>query len=414
WTFSSTPEAFDYLAVGEHLTLTYTVRATDGSSTFDEQTVVVTINGTNDIPNITVGGGDSAAETLAETNLPLTVSGTVTVNDADLSDAVTPTVQSVVATGTTTGLGSDNAALKAMLAVTPASIAADPGDANNLHWTFSSTPEAFDYLAVGEHLTLTYTVRATDGSSTFDEQTVVVTINGTNDIPNITVGGGDSAAETLAETNLPLTVSGTVTVNDADLSDAVTPTVQSVVATGTTTGLGSDNAALKAMLAVTPASIAADPGDANNLHWTFSSTPEAFDYLAVGEHLTLTYTVRATDGSSTFDEQTVVVTINGTNDIPNITVGGGDSAAETLAETNLPLTVSGTLTVNDADLSDAVTPTVQSVVATGTTTGLGSDNAALTAMLAVTPGAIAADPGDANNLHWTFSSTPEAFDYLAV
>src|SRR4029079_16350624 len=186
-------------------------------------------------------------------------------------------------------------------------------------WTFSSTPEAFDYLAVGEHLTLTYTVRATDGSSTFDEQTVVVTINGTNDIPNITVGGGDSAAETLAETNLPLTVSGTLTVNDADLSDAVTPTVQSVVATGTTTGLGSDNAALKAMLAVTPASIAADPGDANHLSGTFSSTPEAFDYLAVGEHLTPTYTVRATDGSSTFDEQTVVVTINGTTDIHHIT-----------------------------------------------------------------------------------------------
>src|SRR6185312_893058 len=156
------------------------------------------------------------------------------------------------------------------------------------------SPEAFDYLAVGESLTLTYTVRATDGSTTFDEQTVTITITGTNDIPNITVGSGDSAAETLAETSAALTVSGTLTVNDADLSDAVTPTVQSVLATGTTTGLGSNNAALLAMLGVTPASIDANPADANNLHWAFNSSPEAFDYLAVGEPLTLTYTVRAT------------------------------------------------------------------------------------------------------------------------
>src|SRR4029078_10595618 len=145
-------------------------------------------------------------------------------------------------------------------------------------------------------------------------------------------------------------------------------------------------AALLAMLGVTPASIDANPGDANNLHWAFNSSPEAFDYLAVGESLTLDYTGRATDGSTTFDEQTVTITITGTNDIPNITVGSGDRPAETLAETSAALTVSGTLTVNDADLSDAVTPTVQSVLATGTTTGLGSDHAALKAMVDVTPG----------------------------
>ena len=81
----------------------------------------------------------------------------------DLTDSVTPTVQRVVATGTTTGLGPGNAALAAMLTVSPASIAADTGDANNLGWdvrlraarrsTTSTTARA---------LTLTYTVRATD------------------------------------------------------------------------------------------------------------------------------------------------------------------------------------------------------------------------------------------------------------
>ena len=40
-----------------------------------------------------------------------------------------------------------------------------PATASNLNWSFSSTPEAFDYLDDGETLTLTYTVRATDDST---------------------------------------------------------------------------------------------------------------------------------------------------------------------------------------------------------------------------------------------------------
>ena len=43
----------------------------------------------------------------------------------------------------------------AMLSVSPPSIAANPGDANNLAWSFNSVPHAFDYLAVGEQLVLT-------------------------------------------------------------------------------------------------------------------------------------------------------------------------------------------------------------------------------------------------------------------
>ena len=50
-----------------------------------------------------------------------------------------------------------------MLSVSPASIAANPGDANNLNWSFNSGSQVFNFLAVGESLTLTYTVKADDG-----------------------------------------------------------------------------------------------------------------------------------------------------------------------------------------------------------------------------------------------------------
>ena len=54
-------------------------------------------------------------------------------------------------------------------------------------WTFTSGLQTFDYLADGETLILTYTVKATDDESASDTQTVTVTITGTNDAPVLTV-----------------------------------------------------------------------------------------------------------------------------------------------------------------------------------------------------------------------------------
>ena len=416
WTFTANDSALEQLAAGQTVHEIYTVTLNDQHGGVISQDITITITGTEDAPVITVGGGDSTTKTLAKTDAALSTSGTLTVTDVDLSDAVNPSVVSVVASGTTTGLGSDNAALKAMLSVTPGSIAANPGDTNNLNWSFNSTPGAFSYLAAGEKLTLTYTVKATDSQSVdSNPQTVTIVITGSEDAPVISVVGVDSTTKTLAESNAALSTSGTLTVTDANLSDTVSPSVVSVVASDTTTGLGSDNAALKAMLSVTPGSIAANPGDTNNLNWSFNSTPEAFNYLAAGQKLTLTYTVKADDSQSVdSNPQTVTIVITGSEDAPVISVGGVDSTTKTLAETNAALSTSGTLTVTDVDLSDAVNPSVVSVVASDTTTGLGSDHAALKAMLSVTPGSIAANPGDANNLNWSFNSTPEAFNYLAA
>ena len=140
--------------------LTYTIEVTDGSET-DTQTVQITIDGTNDAPVITVEAGDSAAEILTETDAGLTVADTLTLTDIDTTNIVTSTVLSVVESGDTSAIA--NATLLAMMSVT--------GDLTNLEttdtldWTFDSGTEAFDYLAAGESLVLTYTIEVTDSSS---------------------------------------------------------------------------------------------------------------------------------------------------------------------------------------------------------------------------------------------------------
>ncbi|TPL88791.1 type I secretion protein, partial [Mesorhizobium sp. B2-3-14] len=311
------------LSAGEVLVdkVTYAIQL--GNGTLSWATATVQFTGTNDKPDIHLVTTDSAAASLIETNSALTKSGTLTVNDADVSDTVTASVASVSLAGTLGGLNS--AAVIGMMTVSPTSLTANPGETNNLGWTFNSAPQAFDFLAVGETLTLTYTIKADDGHTGTDMQTVTITINGTNDAPDITVGAGDSATASLTETNAALMKSGTLTVNDADLSDTVTPSVTSVSLAGTTGGLNS--AAVLGMLTVSPASLAASPTDTHNLNWSFNSTPQAFDFLAQGETLTLTYTIKADDGHTGTDTQTVTITIHGTNDAP-VAVADSGSATE--------------------------------------------------------------------------------------
>ena len=210
--------------------------------------------------------------------------------------------------------------------MTAGPIAANPTDIHNLTWNFNSGAQPFNFLAAGQSLSIAYTVRATDSSATpaTGDQTVTITINGTDNAPVISVQAAapaDNASATLTETDTTLTGTGTLTVRDLDFSNTVTASVVSpAVLTGTTGGLTS--ADVIGMLTVTVGAIAADPTDIHNLTWTFNSGAQAFNFLAAGQSLSIAYTVRATDSSATpaTGDQTVTITINGTNDAPVISV----------------------------------------------------------------------------------------------
>ncbi|MBH9553330.1 beta strand repeat-containing protein, partial [Inhella gelatinilytica] len=326
--------------------LTYTITSDDGNGGTDTQDVVVTITGTNEAPVISLQAGDSAAVALAETNAGLTASDTLTVRDADDIDTVTNAVTAVVASGTYAGGSTPvNATLLAMMSVNAGPLNADSADLNNITWSFNSGAEAFNFLAAGETLVLTYTITSTDNNGDSDTQDVVVTITGSNDAPDITVQAGgtvDAASASLTETNAGLTATDTLTVRDADDSNTVTNSVTAVVASGTYAGGSTPvNATLLAMMGVNAGPVNADAADLNNITWTFNSGAEAFNFLPVGQTLVLTYTITSTDGTAS-DTQDVVVTITGTNDAPVVTFDGSTAAGFTI-------------TANDPDDGDVLT-----------------------------------------------------------
>src|SRR5205807_248477 len=142
------------------------------------------------------------------------------------------------------------------------------------------------------------------------------TINGTNDAAVVS-----SATVALAETNAPLSASGNLTVSDVDDPSAF------IAQTNVAGTYGTFSIAANGALAYT----------ANS----------AYDNLNVGQSLSDTFVVASSDGTTS----TVQVTIQGTNDAAVVS-----AASVSVAETNAPVTISGSLTVSDVDDAASFVP----------------------------------------------------------
>ena len=233
----------------------------------------------------------------------LNSSGTIAFTDVDLTDvhSINPTI-----TASSGALG----ALTADVTIDTTGT----GTGGVITWNYSVANSAVAYLAQNETKVENFTVTLNDGHGGTVDRTVSVTITGTNDAPVI---------NTIAETDLneqtntsPLTTTIPVTFTDVDLTDVGhTAAITGVVATGVTSGLALNTAALEAL--ITPATVSKLSGfSSGSVNLGFSAASTAFNYLAAGEKLTLTYTVAIDDHAGGVTPQTFAVVITGTNDAP--------------------------------------------------------------------------------------------------
>ncbi len=305
--------AYEDLAVGETREDSITYRITDelvdaNNQGFDTATANIIIHGVNDAPIISVGGSDSAAETVIESNSGLSTGGTLTVHDVDLTDVVEASVVSVVSSDNDSDPATpNNTTLHGMLTLNPqapAPVLDDSEDTDTLSWTFDSGNEAFDYLATDEYLTLDYTVRALDDNGAYDDQTVTITIDGTNDAP---IAANDSA-DTIEDHSVTLSV----LANDSDVD---TSDVLSVSSVGSASNGSVSISADKKKVIYTP-----------NTNW---SGTDNFTYIV-------------SDSNGGFDTATATVAVEAVADVPDLAVS-----------------VRAGATVNDVvlDISSALTDT---------------------------------------------------------
>ncbi|RBW50178.1 VCBS domain-containing protein [Marinobacter sp. F3R11] len=221
-------------------------------------------------------------------------------------------------------------------------------------YNLDNTSVAVQALAAGETLTDTFSYTMSDQDGNTDTASLTITITGSNDAPVI-IGGPDSVA--LNETDSGLASNGDFTVSDLDTSDSVTASVNGLVVGGTsdrTDPAAPSDADLEAMLTVSPTATVGGASNSATLSWSFDSASEAFDYLAAGETLELTYTVRAEDGQDATADETVTITIAGTNDAPTIS-GLTESTSYDFGSDVVPL---NDIVIADVDGAEMVTATL--------------------------------------------------------
>ena len=328
WSYSIADGAFDFLADGETLTLTYTATVDDGHGGVVTKPIDITVTGSNDTAEISSGLQTATISEQADSHgstTPDTANGAITFSDADLTDTHDFEITGVSASGATTGLANGTVQLS-WLSLGSLSDSTD-GVQGSQNWSFSAPDSYFDYLADGETVTLTYAVEVDDHHGGVTSQDIVVTVEGSNDAPVI---GGIAQLNLAEQTDTaPLATTIPVTFTDLDLSDVGhSAAVTGAVASGATTGLALDEAALIALL--TPGAVTKDSGSSSgSVDLSFSAASTAFNYLAEDEVLTLTYTVAIDDGDGGVTSRDFVITVTGTNDAPSI-VGEVDPAPQTV------------------------------------------------------------------------------------
>jgi VCBS repeat-containing protein len=462
YAFDGTEDNFDYLSEGQTVEITYTITLKDDATDelTDTQTVKVTITGRNDAPYIVVGLDDSAALALTEssegpeasalgaftnTSGPVgpTLTGTLSFSDPDFTDGHTAEVTDASVTGGVAPPAGFNFA--ALLTITGVTQAGPDGTGGVVSYAFDGTENNFDYLAAGQTVEITFTLTVADrvtGGLT-DTETVVVTVTGTNDAPNIFIDGTDSAALALTEgsegpdaasggvfTNTGgggPTLTGTLSFSDPDFTGGHSVEVTAASVVGVAPPGVSD---VKTLLS-TSVLHNTSSGTGGVISYTFNGIENNFDYLAAGETVEITFTITLKDDGTgeLTDTQTVKVTITGSNDAPNIFIDGTDSTVLALTEssegsgtsalgaftnTSGPVgpTLIGTLSFSDPDFTDDHRATVTGVVRDGTgpapLTGvdLGS---LLTANVTTQAGA----SGTGGVITYTFNNAENNFDYLA-
>ncbi|HEY6815169.1 MAG TPA: cadherin-like domain-containing protein, partial [Croceibacterium sp.] len=152
--------------------------------------------------------------------------------------------------------------------------------------TLEVEPGAYDALAAGESVVVSYSYDIEDANGGAVSQTATITVEGVNDGPEAT----DDSATTDEDSSVQVLVLANDT--DADTTDDLEVTAAQVV-----TGLGS------ASVAADGESITYDAGG-------------AYDYLAAGESADVTVGYTVEDGSGGSDTATATITVEGVNDGP--------------------------------------------------------------------------------------------------
>ncbi|CAH0993408.1 hypothetical protein SIN8267_03557 [Sinobacterium norvegicum] len=316
YTLDSDLAATEQLIAGEKAQETFTVVVDDGNGGTNTETIIIDIVGSNSSPTATV-----SAESITE-NDPTTLQGQLDSGDPDHTDNHYWTLGS---TNDTSQYG------KLTLNI----------DGSWEYQLFDNN--AVNAIKLNDTRTDSFTVTVTDEKGLSVEQTVEISIVGTNDAPVITGNNTRTMAEDSSidpDDASKMKTGGTVNSTDIDQDAALTwsSDVDAVNGSGSNLGVFTFNTTTG--------------------EWDYRVDLDKVQYLAPGQTLTESFIVTSTDEHGLATSKTITVNVTGTNDTPTV-IGGtpADGDGWDVIEDAADNTVGGILSTdgNDADDSPSFT-----------------------------------------------------------
>ena len=343
---------FDYLAVGETATDTFSYVVTDENGATDTETVTVTITGTNDRPvaSLDINTGDEVTEAgMNPFNTPFggdgTATGNVLTNDTDVDTSDILNVASVNGLSGNVGIAVQGTYGSVVI-----------GSNGIYTYTLNDADPDTNALAQGEAASDVFTYEVSDGNGGTDTASLTIIITGTNDVPTLSPG------------ILAATEDGPVATLD------LAPLVADVDS-------GDDGTTMTYAIPGAPAE-----GSAVFVGTVLHFNPgNDFQDLAINETRDVIVNTSATDSNGAVTSSFVTVTVTGTNDVPAVAL----ALTETTSEDDAAFTIDMLAGAADVDTGETATLGVQNVIG-------------LQAGVTVSGTTITVDPADA------------AFQYLGV
>ncbi len=304
------PAAFKFLALGQTAVYTIGFASQSGPDT-TQQTIVFTVDGSNDAPTIAAAltGAVTQGDALKSFDL---LAGTA---DPDLGGSATLTI--------------GNLAFK----LNGVALQTAPVGVTLTGTTLKVDPAAFAYLGVGQTATITVVYAIIDAHGATVPQTETITITGANDGPAVVAALTGSASQGDAIKSFDLLAGAT----DPDLGETATLTIGNL--TFKLNGVAVQTAPVGVTLTGTMLRV----------------DPAAFAYLAAGQIATITVTYSIIDAHGASVPQTETITVTGVNDGPVLVAAGTTTTATLDANT---ATAQGAIKFSDIDIADAHNVTV--------------------------------------------------------
>ena len=357
YTYTIDEDKTQSLAQGQTEKEIFTITVSDGHGGTASVDITINIVGTNDRPTLTLTptsdtvvsdpGYDKDHNEVAEDT---TVTGTFRGTDPDSN----PTLEYGVSTsagnrdtafdanGNNPGMGGGHHSATG----TYGSLTIDPSTGEYTYTLDTAKNGAADKLGLNadgtpQTGTDTFTIYVRDEHGAWSEQTVTITVNGSNDKPviantgdtlTITESGVDANNKDIPGTKSD---SGKVDASDVDTGDTLTYFFSNTIEQGTVIGSLTLANGTKTNITVTSigpnGEIVTDYGtfhlDTKTGEYTFTkaeSTGNATDQLQLGDKVELDFSISVKDshGETASSTHDVTVVINGSNDRPSATMQG--------------------------------------------------------------------------------------------